>query len=115
MTQPPPRRWPNEPDREDVDPEAAEILHEEAFQSVDGAAGDEDADPAFQAVIEAGGGVSEGFEQAEAMLVDNATDEDSDDWSAIERHVGAEERNPDREISGDADHEHVSEGGDPDR
>lgn len=32
------------------------------------------ADPAYQAVIEAGGGVSEGFEQAEAALVANATD-----------------------------------------
>ncbi len=32
---------------------------------------DRAADPAFQAVIEAGGGVSEGFEIAEGELVDN--------------------------------------------
>lgn len=32
------------------------------------------ADPAYQAVIEGGGGVSEGFEQSEAALVANATD-----------------------------------------
>lgn len=32
------------------------------------------ADPAYQAVIEGGGGVSEGFELSEAALVANATD-----------------------------------------
>ncbi|HEV2061698.1 MAG TPA: hypothetical protein VGR12_02505 [Solirubrobacteraceae bacterium] len=40
---------------------------------IGGTAGDEeDFDPAMRPVYEAGGGVAEGFEQAEADLVDNA-------------------------------------------
>ncbi len=40
---------------------------------IGGTAGDEDDfDPAMRPVYEAGGGVAEGFEQAEADLVDNA-------------------------------------------
>ncbi|MDO9356208.1 MAG: hypothetical protein Q7T55_21095 [Solirubrobacteraceae bacterium] len=48
---------------------------DDARASTDGVYDEEQlADPAFQAVIEGGGGVSEGFEQAEAALVANATD-----------------------------------------
>jgi hypothetical protein len=39
---------------------------------IGGVAGDEDLDPAMRAVYEGGGGVAEGFEQAEADLIDNA-------------------------------------------
>ena len=47
---------------------------DDARLSTDGVYDEEQlADPAFQAVIEGGGGVSEGFEQAEAALVANAT------------------------------------------
>ncbi len=42
--------------------------------SLDGAQGDAGIDPAMEAVIEGGGGVSEGFELAEEQLVENATD-----------------------------------------
>ena len=45
----------------------------EAAGRIGGVAGDEDDfDPALRPVYEAGGGVAEGFEQAEADLVDNA-------------------------------------------
>jgi len=36
-------------------------------------------DPAFQAVDEAGGGESEGFEQAEDLLIENAENAEHDD------------------------------------
>jgi hypothetical protein len=105
----PPRPWPEEPEREDIDPEAAEVLEDEAFQSLDGTSG-EVADPAFQPVIEAGGGVAEGFEQAEAELIDHATDEDADDWERISGDAGAVEATEDPGVYGEADHEYTSEG-----
>ena len=44
-----------------------------AASRIGGTAGDEDDfDPAMRPVYEAGGGVAEGFEQAEADLVENA-------------------------------------------
>ena len=60
-------------------PEDDDLVREEeaaaakAAGSIGGTAGDEgDFDPAMRPVYEAGGGVAEGFEQAEADLVDNA-------------------------------------------
>jgi hypothetical protein len=51
----------------------------------DGAYGDgPDYDPAQQAVIEGGGGVSEGFEQSEEQLVRNATDSEGSTQRIIE-------------------------------
>jgi hypothetical protein len=58
------------------------IREEEAAAASDaghigGRAGDEeDFDPSMRPVYEAGGGEAEGFEQAEADLVDNATHSD---------------------------------------
>jgi hypothetical protein len=58
------------------------IREEEAAAAADaghigGRAGDEDDfDPAMRPVYEAGGGEAEGFEQAEADLIDNATHSD---------------------------------------
>jgi hypothetical protein len=57
------------PERQDDDADITELL----ARTVDGSQSDEPADPAMEAVIEAGGGVAEGFEQSEAALVDNAT------------------------------------------
>ena len=55
------------------DPVAAE---EEAAAAeaaaIGGPAPDEDVDPAARPVVEGGGGVAEGFEEAEAALIDNA-------------------------------------------
>ena len=56
------------------------VAEEEAAAARDaarigGIAGDEnDFDPEMRPVYEAGGGESEGFEQAEAMLIENATE-----------------------------------------
>lgn len=55
----------------DVDAEV-EAARAEAG-AIGGVAGDEDLDPADRPVIEAGGGVAEGFEQAEEQLVEHAS------------------------------------------
>jgi hypothetical protein len=73
-------------------------------------------DPAFQAVEEAGGGVSEGFEQAEADLIDR-----TEDPNKIGAHPHRHERYEDKDAlnesveSGEADHEHSSQRDDDDR
>lgn len=79
-----------------------------AFRTVDGAYSDEPVDPAFQAVIEAGGGVAEGFEQAEALLVAHALDEDLAALKRVIRDAGPPEE-PDHAVYGEADEEHSSE------
>jgi len=84
-------------------------LEDEAFRTVDGAYSDEPADPAMEAVIEAGGGVSEGFEQSEAELVDNASQGPIDGTQRLFDDAGAPEEEPDRGVYGDADHERSSE------
>ena len=76
---------------------------DEARLSSDGVYDDEElADPAMQAVIEGGGGVSEGFEQAEALLVQNATDSEGSTrdilFDAIDEEGGA-----DPDVYGEAD------------
>jgi len=81
------------------------LLEDEAFRSVDGAYSDEPENPAFRAVIEAGGGVSEGFEQSEAMLVDNASEGELAGWHQVLRDAGRPEPDPDRAVYGEADHE----------
>ncbi len=95
----------------DPDIETSDIgsLDDEAFRTVDGAQSDEPEDPAFQAVIEAGGGVSEGFEQAEAELVDNATDDDLASLKKVLGDAGEPEEEEDRGVYGEADEEHTSE------
>lgn len=55
----------------DVDAEV-EAARAEAG-AIGGVAGDEDLDPAERPVLEAGGGVAEGFEQAEEALVEHAS------------------------------------------
>ena len=68
-------------------------------------------DAAMAPVIEAGGGVAEGFEESEALLVEHATEGGLDatmrillDASRAEREAG-----PERGIYADADHERSSE------
>ena len=97
-------------DREpDVETSDIGSLEDEAFRTVDGAQSDEPEDPAFQAVIEAGGGVSEGFEQAEAELVDNATDDDLASLKRVLGDAGEPEEDEDRGVYGEADEERSSE------
>jgi hypothetical protein len=81
---------------DDRDPDDLEM------RTVDGAQSDEPADPAMQAVIEAGGGVSEGFEQAEAQLVDNATSSGEDVDRVIDDAFSPEDE-VDRAVYSNAD------------
>jgi hypothetical protein len=60
-------------------------------------------DPAFEAVDEAGGGESEGFEQSEDLLRENA--EHGEHSSALEGFPEETEEEPDRASYGDADEE----------
>ncbi len=75
---------------------------------IGGVAGDEGLDPAQRAVIEAGGGESEGFEQAEQALIEHASHTDQQSAHVILHDQGLpEEAGPDVEDSGD--HELSSE------
>jgi hypothetical protein len=56
-----------------------------------------------QAVDEAGGGVSEGFELAEAELIEHASHADSASTSAILRDAGVEEPERSDAVYGAAD------------
>lgn len=70
-------------------------------------------DPAMAPVIEAGGGVSEGFEESEALLIEHATEGGLDSTMRILRDAGAAEpeAGPERGVYGEADHERSSEQG----
>lgn len=92
--------------------EADEAAREAA--GIGGTSGDEDLDPAERAVIEAGGGESEGFEQAERELIEHASHTDEQPAHVILHHQGKpEEAGPDIEDSGD--HEQSSELDEDDR
>jgi hypothetical protein len=87
----------------EIDAAASEAAH------IGGVAGDENLAPRERAVIEGGGGESEGFEQAEALLIEHASHGDSQSAHAILHDRGAsEEENSSRE-DGEADGEHSSE------
>jgi hypothetical protein len=102
---------PDEWDDEGAEEEPEEGLEFEALPLVDDAYSDEPSDPAMAPVIEAGGGVAEGFEQSEALLIDHATSE-WDGTNRILRDAGEAEEEPDKAVYGEADEEHTSEGED---
>lgn len=90
------------------DAEEVEAAAREAGQ-IGGVSGEEGLDPVEQAVIEAGGGEAEGFEQAERLLIEHATHGDQQPAHAILHDAGSsEEADPAREDS-EADHERSSE------
>jgi hypothetical protein len=101
---------------EDIDPEdlleepGLEVreIDDEAFRTPDGSS-DEPYDPAMQPVIDAGGGVAEGFEQSEAELIDNATHADDGGTERILEDAFDPEDEVDRGVYGEADEEDVSE------
>lgn len=113
-TTPPP---PPDDDRAGVDPDDLSEdggldvrgLDDDAFRTIDGAQSDEPVDPAMIPVIEAGGGVAEGFEQAEAQLVDNASQGPIDGTDRILEDAGEVEAERDRGVYGEPDEEDVSE------
>jgi hypothetical protein len=82
---------------------------EDIPHGVDGAQSDEPVPPEMIPVIEAGGGVAEGFEQSEAELVDNASDPPPDAMDRLLEDAPEAEAEPDRATYGEADHEDSSE------
>lgn len=70
---------------------------------------DEFTPPEMAPVIEAGGGVAEGFELSEAQLIENALVDPIDGTDRILADALAPEAEPDRAVYGEADHEHSSE------
>jgi hypothetical protein len=76
---------------------------------VGGRAGeDELLDPAGRPVREAGGGVSEGFEEAETALIEHASHADQQSAHAILHDQGRHEEWNSRHADADADHERSS-------
>ena len=72
-------------EQEQIDAAASEAGH------VGGDSGDQDLDPAERAVIEAGGGESEGFELAEQALIEHASHTDQQSAHVILHHQGLPE------------------------
>ena len=95
--------------------DSLDALRDRELHGVDGAYGEDEQDPAMQAVIEAGGGVSEGFEQSEALLVEHATVDTHGTseilFDAIDEDVEEEE---DDDLYGEADSEKSTETDDED-
>lgn len=71
--------------------------------SIGGVAGDEDLDPADRPVIEAGGGVAEGFEQSEADLIEHASHGDQHSARMPLYHAGRDEEAGAQAEYGEAD------------
>ena len=65
--------------------------------------------PEMAPVIEAGGGVAEGFELSERQLIENAEDAPPDATRRVFDDAPGVEAEPDRAVYGEADHEHSSE------
>jgi hypothetical protein len=90
-------------EQEETDAAAAEAA------GIGGVTGEEDLDPAQLPVTEAGGGVSEGFEEAERELIEHASHGDQRAAHAILHDQGPpEEQGAAREDS-ESDHERSSE------
>jgi hypothetical protein len=90
--------------------EEADLAAQEAAM-IGGRAGDEGLPPAERAVREAGGGEAEGFEEAEAELIEHASHGDMQSAHAILHHQGEPEENDrvERGEYGEADREYSSE------
>ena len=86
-------------------------LTAELRASVEDAYDEAHTDPAMAPVYEAGGGVAEGFEDSEALLIEHATESGLDATARILRDAkDAEvEAEPERGVYGEADHERSSE------
>jgi hypothetical protein len=87
----------------EIDAAASEAAH------IGGVAGDEDLNPRERAVIEGGGGESEGFEQAEKLLIEHASHGDMHAAHAVLHDSGPSEETNDSREDGEADGETSSE------
>jgi hypothetical protein len=95
-------------EQEETEAAAAEAGH------IGGVAGDEDLDPARRPVIEGGGGEAEGFEEAEAALIEHASHGDQQSAHAVIHDAGRPEDQGTSEDA-EADAERSSERPDDDR
>jgi hypothetical protein len=93
-------------EQEEADAAAAEAA------GIGGVSGEEDVDPAQRAVLEAGGGVAEGFEEAEQALIDHASHGDQQAAHAILHDQGAPEEELVERADSEPDAERSSELGD---
>ncbi len=89
-------------EQQEVDAAASEAA------AIGGRADDRSVDPARRAVIEGGGGEAEGFEEAQALLIEHASHGDQQSAHAILHHAGHVEESCTREDA-EADHERSSE------
>jgi hypothetical protein len=82
----------------------------EAASRIGGVAGDEDDfDPEMRPVYEAGGGPAEGFEQAEADLIDNATHSDGHGNPEVDAFTPERESDRSSAVYGEPDEEDTTE------
>jgi hypothetical protein len=96
-------------EQDETDAAAAEAAR------IGGVAGDEDLDPALRPVVEGGGGEAEGFEEAEAALIEHATHGDQQSAHAVIHDAGLPEDAGADVEGGEADYERSSERADEDR
>src|ERR1700722_13795665 len=99
---------------ESYEQQEADLAASEAAQ-IGGQAGDENLDPAQRAVLEAGGGEAEGFEGAEAALIDHASHGDQEPAHTILHDQGADEDQNLRREDSEADQARSSELDEDDR
>lgn len=88
-------------DEEQVDKLMAELIRDADV--------DEIVPPEMAPVIEAGGGIAEGFELSEAQLIENVADAPPDATQRVLDDAPGVEAEPDRAVYGEADHEYSSE------
>src|ERR1700722_5937339 len=94
--------------------EETNLAAREAAQ-IGGLAGDEELDPAQRPVSEAGGGEAEGFEQAEAALIDHASHGDQEPAHVMLHDQGLDEEQNVRHEDSEADQARSSELDEDDR
>jgi hypothetical protein len=70
---------------------------------------DELVPPEMVPVVQAGGGIAEGFELSEQELIEHAENAPLDATRRVIRHAPGVEAEPDRGVYGEADHELSSE------
>ena len=93
-------------EQEEADAAAAEAA------GIGGVTGEEELDPAQLPITEAGGCVSEGFEESERALIDHASHSDQQAAHAILHDQGLPEEAGAEHEDSESDHERSSELGD---
>jgi len=96
-------------ERDELDVETEVRAAEEEASAIGGTAGDEDLPPAERPVSEGGGGVAEGFEDADTALVEHATHGDQHSGRAALHDAPAPEEPGVTAEDAEADETHTSE------